>query len=97
LSRKQRRHITLKEHEGRYTEKGGAGGMVEPSEVDTVVGDEGAEQGVDDEGEVEGGVVGGVDRVRDDGVAGAGTGEVSSDEDISRGFEVWAVVGEKGA
>jgi hypothetical protein len=71
--------------------------MVEPSEDDTVAGDDGAEQGVVDEGEVEEGVEGGVDRVGDDGVAVAGTGEVSNYEDISRGSGVWAVVGENGA
>ncbi len=72
--------------------------MVEASEDDTVVDEGGVEEGGVEEGGVEeggvkeggvkGGVVGGVERVGDDDVAGAGTGEVSKDGDISRGCGV---------
>ncbi len=47
--------MTLKGQEGKYAEKGGAGGMVEASEDDAVV-----EEGGVEDGEVEEGVVGGV-------------------------------------
>ncbi len=61
---------------------------MEASEGDTVADDGGVEEGGVEEGEVKESVVGGVDRVGDDHVAGAGTGEVSNDEDISRGCGV---------
>jgi hypothetical protein len=64
------------------------GRLVEASEDDTVVEEGGVEEGGVGEGGVEEGVAGGVEVVGDGdvaGAAGAGTGEVSKDGDISRG------------
>ncbi len=66
--------------------------MVEASEDDTVVEEGGVEEDGVEEGGVEEGVVGGVERVGDGNVAGAGTNEVSKDGDISKGSVVGAVV-----
>jgi hypothetical protein len=80
--------MTLKEQDGKYFEKGGAGGMVEASEDGRLVQIGASEEGGDEED-----VAVGVEVVGDGGVAGDGgagdggacDGESSKAGDISRG------------
>jgi hypothetical protein len=75
--------MTLKVQEGKYTENGGAGGMVEASEDGRLVQMGASEEGGDEEDAAEG-----VEVVGDGGVAGdggAGDRESSKAGDISRG------------
>ncbi len=79
--------MTLKEQDGKYFEKGGAGGMVVASEDGRLVQIGASEEGGDEEDVAEG-----VEVVGDGGVAGdggAGDGESSKARDISRG-RVWS-------
>ncbi len=81
--------MTLKVQEGKYTENGGAGGMVEASEDCRLV-----QMGASEEDGDEEDVAEGVEVVGDGGVAGvggAGGGEVSKAGDISRGRD-WSSV-----
>jgi hypothetical protein len=75
--------MTLKVQEGKYTENGGTGGMVEASEDGRLV-----QMGASEEDGDEEDVAEGVEVVGDGGVAGvggAGDGEVSKAGNISRG------------